>query len=155
MLDGTPRLSPDGQPVYHFSGLACFADYTVVPQESCVRLPAAVPPQVAALIGCAVTTGVGAVLNTARLRPGTSVAVCRRWGRWAHAISGARLAGAGQIIAVDRTAAKGRMAREFGATHSLMASAQSADQIKEITGGRGADVAFEADRDPVCPGSVS
>ncbi len=144
MLDGTPRLSQDGQPVYHFSGLACFAEYAVVPQESCVRLPAEVPPQVAALIGCAVTTGVGAVLNTARLRPGASVAVVGAGGVGLSAVLGARLAGAGQIITVDRTAAKGELAREFGATHTLTATASFADQIREITGGRGADAVFEA-----------
>src|ERR671922_2602438 len=64
MLDGTPRLSKDGNPVYHFSALACFADFAVVPQECCVPMPRDVPHTIAALIGCAVTTGVGAVINT-------------------------------------------------------------------------------------------
>jgi Zn-dependent alcohol dehydrogenase len=144
MLDGTPRLSLDGQPIYHFSGLACFAEYTVVPQESCVCLPATIPSQVAALIGCAVTTGVGAVLNTARLQPGSSVAVFGAGGVGLSAVLGARLAGAGEIITVDRTEAKGRLSLEFGATHSLTTSDHTASQIRELTGGRGADVVFEA-----------
>src|SRR5215510_2161296 len=69
MLDQTTRLFKQGQPVYHFSALACFADHAVVPEQCCIPLPKAVPLTVAALIGCAVTTGVGAALNTARLRP--------------------------------------------------------------------------------------
>ena len=75
MMDGTTRLSHDGRPVYHFSALACFADHTVVPEACCVVLGKDIPLTVAALIGCAVTTGVGAALNTARVRPGSSVAV--------------------------------------------------------------------------------
>jgi Zn-dependent alcohol dehydrogenase len=75
MLDGSTRLSKNGRPVYHFSALAAFAEYAVVPQECCVPMRRDVPLTVAALIGCAVTTGVGAALNTARVRPGSSVAV--------------------------------------------------------------------------------
>ena len=106
MMDGTTRLSKDGQPVYHFSGLACFAERVVVPQESCILLPHDVPPAVAALIGCAVTTGVGAALNTVRVKPGSDVVVLGAGGVGLSVIMGARLAGAARIIVVDRNEAK-------------------------------------------------
>jgi NDMA-dependent alcohol dehydrogenase len=144
MMDGTPRLSKDGQPVYHFSALACFADYTVVPQECCVLMPPAVPLTVAALIGCAVTTGVGAVLNTAKVKPGSSVAVFGAGGVGLSIVLGAKLAGAATIIAVDRAPAKLEMAKQFGATHALLSDADANDAIRQLTGGRGADYAFEA-----------
>lgn len=144
MMDGTTRLSKDGQPVYHFSALAAFAEYTVVPQECCVPLRKEVPFTVAALIGCAVTTGVGAVLNTAKVRPGSSVAVFGAGGVGLSTIMGAQLAGAGRIIAVDRVEAKLEMAHSFGATDALMAGPDTNDAIRALTDGRGADYVFEA-----------
>lgn len=144
LLDGTPRLSQDGNPVYHFSALACFADFAVVPQECCVPMPADLPPAVAALIGCAVTTGVGAVLNTARVRPGSSVAVFGAGGVGLSIIMGAKLAGASRIIAVDQAASKLDLARDFGATDAVSAGPQAAQAIRTLTGGRGADYVFEA-----------
>jgi S-(hydroxymethyl)glutathione dehydrogenase/alcohol dehydrogenase len=144
MLDGSTRLSKDGAPVYHFSALACFADYCVVPQECCVPFRDEVPLQVAALIGCAVTTGVGAVLNTARVKPGSSVAVFGAGGVGLSIIMGARLAGASQVIAVDRAAAKLEMARSFGASEALLGGAGVIDSLRGLTGGRGADYVFEA-----------
>ena len=102
MLDGTTRFSLGGEPVYHYSALGCFSDWIVVPQECCVPLQDAVPLPVAALIGCAVTTGVGAVLNTAQVKPGSSVAVFGAGGVGLSAVLGASLAGAARIIAVDR-----------------------------------------------------
>jgi NDMA-dependent alcohol dehydrogenase len=144
MMDGTTRLSKDGQPVYHFSALAAFAEYTVVPQECCVPLRKEVPFTVAALIGCAVTTGVGAVLNTAKVRPGSSVAVFGAGGVGLSIIMGAQLAGAGRIIAVDRAEGKLEMARSFGATEALIAGPDTNDAIRALTEGRGADYVFEA-----------
>ena len=144
MLDGAPRLSKDGQPVYHFSAISCFAEYAVVPQESCVPLPKEIPPAVAALIGCAVTTGVGSVINTAAVKPGASVVVYGAGGVGLSTIMGAKLSGAGQIIAVDITPAKLEIAHSFGATETLLAGDQVPDQIKDLTGGRGADYVFEA-----------
>lgn len=144
MMDGTTRLAKAGQPVYHFSTLACFADYIVVPQECCVPLDKAVPLEIAALIGCAVTTGVGAVLNTAKVRPGSSVVVYGAGGVGLSIIMGAKLAGAGRIIAVDTNEAKGEIARSFGATDILMARPDTATAIKQLTDGRGADTVFEA-----------
>lgn len=144
MMDGTTRLSHDGRPVYHFSALACFADHTVVPEECCVVLDKDIPPTVAALIGCAVTTGVGAVLNTAHLRPGSSVAVFGAGGVGLSIIMGAKLAGASRIIAIDTHEAKGDIALAFGATDFLMAGPDTVAAIQALTEGRGADTVFEA-----------
>lgn len=144
MMDGSTRLSKNGQPVYHFSALACFADYTVVPQECCVPLRKEVPLEVAALVGCAVTTGVGAALNTARVKPGSSVAVFGAGGVGLSIVMGAQLAGAGRIIAVDKAEAKRDLAHSFGATDVLIAGPDTVKEIKSLTEGRGADYVFEA-----------
>lgn len=133
MRDGTARLSKEGEQVYHFSAISCFAEYAVVPQESCVPLSRDVPATIAALIGCAVTTGVGAVQNTAKVKPGSSVAV---------------LAGATKIIAVDLVKSKLMLAKEFGATDTLLASDNMHKQIRKLTEGRGADYVFEAIGNP-------
>jgi S-(hydroxymethyl)glutathione dehydrogenase / alcohol dehydrogenase len=144
MMDGTPRLSKNGQPVYHFSALACFAEYAVVPEECCIRLDKHIPLSIAALIGCAVTTGVGAVQNTARVQSGSSVAVYGAGGVGLSIIMGAKLAEASQIIAIDTHETKGDIAQSFGATDILMAGPDTVKAIKELTGGRGADYVFEA-----------
>lgn len=144
MLDGTTRLTKNGQPVYHFSALACFADYVVVPEVCCVPLPKAVPFEIAALIGCAVTTGVGAVLNTAKVEPGSSVVVIGAGGVGLSVILGAKLAGAAQIIAVDAHEAKGDIALAFGATDFILNRPETNDAVRGMTGGRGADYVFEA-----------
>ncbi|RME70619.1 MAG: Zn-dependent alcohol dehydrogenase [Chloroflexi bacterium] len=144
MLDGTPRLSLNGQPVYHFSGLACFAEYTVVPEVSCIPIDRDFPLNIAALIGCAVTTGVGAAVNTVRVRPGSSVAVFGAGGVGLSIIMGAHLAGAGRIIAVDRAEAKRQIALDCGATDFLLAGADVNHEIRRLTAGRGADYVFEA-----------
>ena len=144
MMDGTPRLSKDGRPVYHYCALACFAEYAVVPQESCVPLRAEVPLPVGALIGCAVTTGVGAVLNTAQVRPGSSVAVFGVGGVGLSVVMGARLAGATPLLAIDTVAARADVATALGATHFLTAGAETLDAIRDLTEGRGADYVFDA-----------
>jgi NDMA-dependent alcohol dehydrogenase len=144
MMDGSTRLSKNGQPIFHYSALACFADHTVVPQESCVPLSPDVPLDIAALIGCAVTTGVGAVLNTAEVEPGSSVAIFGAGGVGLNIIMGAKLAGAAQIIAVDNNEAKGDLAHSFGATEVLINSPEVIQDIRKLTEGRGADYVFEA-----------
>lgn len=144
LLDGTRRLSKNGRPVYHFSAISCFAEYAVVPQECCVPLPAEIPLYVAALIGCAVTSGVGAVLNTARVAPGSSLVVFGAGGVGLSAIMGARLAGADPIIAVDVAPEKEALAGRFGATHFLPAGPVAVEEIRRLTGGRGADTVLEA-----------
>jgi S-(hydroxymethyl)glutathione dehydrogenase/alcohol dehydrogenase len=145
MLDGTPRLSWNGEPVYHFSGLAAFAEYAVVPQETCVVIRSDVLLTVAALVGCAVTTGVGAVLYSAQVQAGDRVAVFGCGGVGLSVIMGAQLAGAQQIIAIDRVPQKLKMAAQFGATDVIDASKDDAiATVREMTAGRGADVTFEA-----------
>lgn len=145
MLDGTTRLHrANGDPVYAYCGLATFAEYAVVPQQSCVPIRQDVSLEAAALVGCAVATGVGAVLYTANVRTGDSVVVLGCGGVGLNVVQGAVLAGAERIIAVDVNEAKMALARDFGATDTLLFSDHVADDVRALTGGRGADYAVEA-----------
>ncbi len=144
MLDGTPRLHLGNEPVYHYCGLATFAEYVVVPQESCVPIRRDVPLKVAALVGCAVATGVGAALYTAEVRPGESVTVIGCGGVGLNIIQAAALCGAEMIVAVDTNPAKMELARQFGATHALLSNENTLQAIRDLTGGRGTDHAFDA-----------
>lgn len=145
MLDGTPRLRWNDQPVYHFSALAAFAEYAVVPQETCVVIRSDVLLSVAALVGCAVTTGVGAVLYSAQVQAGDRVAVFGCGGVGLSVILGAQLAGAQQIIAIDRVPQKLELAKQFGATDVIdVGQADAVALVRQLTAGRGADVTFEA-----------
>lgn len=148
LLDGSPRLSCDGRPVYHFCGLACFADHAVVPATSCVRIVNdEVNMRVAALVGCAVTTGVGAVMNTAKVQPGDRVVVLGVGGVGLCAVMGAAAANAGAIIAIDRLTSRCDMARQFGATATIEAgddASKIVESVRALTEGRGADVVIEA-----------
>jgi Zn-dependent alcohol dehydrogenase len=146
LLDGTTRLSRNGEPVYHYSFISSFADACVLPERSCVLIPADVPFAIAGLVGCAVTTGVGAVWRTAGVRPGDRVAVVGCGGVGLSAVLGAAAAGAGTIVAVDAVAGKLDVARELGATDAVL-SADSAEStaaaVVEASGG-GVDYAIEA-----------
>jgi S-(hydroxymethyl)glutathione dehydrogenase/alcohol dehydrogenase len=133
----------DGTPVHLAMGVGAFADEVVLSDTGVVPLAAGVPLDVAALLGCAVLTGVGAVRNTARVRVGESVVVIGLGGIGLSAISGARLSGAGPIIAVDVSAEKEKVAVAAGATHFIPAGDAQNKQIRALTGGRGADHAFE------------
>jgi NDMA-dependent alcohol dehydrogenase len=144
MLDGTPRLRWGEQPVYHYCGLATFAEYAVVPQQSCIPIRRDVPLAVASLVGCAVATGVGAAFYTAGVRPGESVVVFGCGGIGLNILQGAALCGASTIIAVDTNAPKLTLAHAFDATHTLLISDDVNEQIRALTGGRGADHVFEA-----------
>jgi S-(hydroxymethyl)glutathione dehydrogenase/alcohol dehydrogenase len=134
---------PDGTPVHACLGLGAFAEEVLVPEKAVVPLPPGIPPVVGALLGCAVLTGVGAVRNTAGVRPGQSVVVLGLGGVGLSVIAGARLAGAGPIIAVDLAAAKEPLARAMGATDFLRPSDTLTKEVRALTGGRGADYAFE------------
>ena len=123
--------------------LACWADTVVVPQESCVVINKLVPFEVAALLGCAVTMGVGAVLNRARVAPGANVAVIGAGGVGLYIIIGAKLAGAKRIIAIDAAPGTETKARALGATDFVPASGNVDEQIVALTG-LGADHVFEA-----------
>ncbi|MEV1287376.1 Zn-dependent alcohol dehydrogenase [Micromonospora sp. NPDC049679] len=143
--DGRTSLSDaHGAPVHAFLGLGTFADATVVPESAAVAVPADVPAGVAALIGCAVTTGVGAVLNTARVRPGDSTVVIGCGGVGQAILLGLALVGADPIVAVDLSDERLEHARSLGATHLLRGDDPDlAAHVASITGG-GADHAFEA-----------
>ncbi len=144
MLNGTTRLYRKDQPVYHYCGLATFSQYAVVPQESCIPIRKDGPLKVAALVGCAVATGVGSVIYTSPVRPGDSVVVIGCGGVGLNILQGAALCGAQTIIAVDTSPAKMPLAKQFGATHTLMADDKTLEMIRDLTGGRGADHVFEA-----------
>jgi Zn-dependent alcohol dehydrogenase len=144
MPDGSTRLSSNGLPIYHFKMTACFAEYAVVPDVCCIPVPEALPFPLAALIGCAVTTGVGAVLNKARVQAGESVAVFGVGGIGLSSLLAARYAGADPIIAVDTNEEKLALAKSCGATHGLINNADAIGAIRDLTEGRGADYVFEA-----------
>ncbi len=144
MLDGTTRLSRNGDPVYAYCGLAAFAEYTVVPEQSCVPVRPDVPLTTASLVGCAVATGVGAALYTSPVQAGESVVVIGCGGVGLNTLQGAALAGATTIIAVDSNPAKEALARQFGATDFIVASDHVVADVRALTGGRGADRSFEA-----------
>lgn len=143
LLSGERRLTVEGAPVNHHLGVSAFADYAVVSRRSLVPVPADIPFEIAALFGCAVLTGVGAVINTAGVTPGQSVAVVGLGGVGLSAVLGAVASGAHPVIAVDLNADKLVTARELGATHTVNAAAVDAvDQIRELSGG-GVDHALE------------
>jgi Zn-dependent alcohol dehydrogenase len=144
MPDGTTRFSKEGAPFYQFKMLGCFAPYTVVPEPCCVPVPKDLPFPLAALIGCAVTTGVGAVRNKAQVEPGDSVAVFGVGGVGLSILLAARLAGANPIIAVDTIPEKLQIAADCGATDGLLIDSDVVSGIRERTEGRGADFVFEA-----------
>jgi len=144
MPDGTSRLSAGGRMVHHFLGVSSWAEYAVVPAASVVPIPREVPLPYAALVGCAVVTGVGAAWNAANLRPAQSVAVFGCGGVGLNILQGAALAGAHPIVAVDAQPAKEALATTFGATHFVDGRrADAVEAVRSLTGG-GAEVAFEA-----------
>jgi S-(hydroxymethyl)glutathione dehydrogenase/alcohol dehydrogenase len=132
----------DGTEVYPCLGVGAFATDTVVDANACVTIPADLPADQAALLGCAVLTGVGAVLNAAHVRPGESIVVIGLGGVGLCAVQGARVAGADPIIAVDVSPAKADLARQLGATH-VLDGADFVKQVRALTDGRGADHAIE------------
>src|SRR5215213_3249791 len=149
MLDGTTRLHrASGEDVYAYCGLAALATHTVVPRQSCVVIRKDVKLEVAALVGCAVSTGVGAAMFTARVKAGESVVVFGCGGVGLNIIQGTRLCGATPILAVDTRPEKIWVAEHFGAQSAFLMSDDVAGIIKHHTAGRGADHVFEAVGDP-------
>lgn len=139
-----PRLSQHGETITQFADLGSFAEKMLLHEKSVVKIADDIPLDRAALLGCAVTTGTGAALNTAQVTPGSSVAVFGAGGVGISVIQGARIAGARQIIAVDLLDHKLETAKHFGATHTINAS--TGDPVKEIKrlSNGGVDFAFEA-----------
>jgi len=144
LLDGTTRLTSQGAPLHQMAMLGTFGEEAIVPAMSLVKIDPDIPLKVAALIGCGVLTGVGAALNTADIRKGDTVAVIGCGGVGLNVIQGARIAGAGEIVAIDRFDSKLEMARRFGATRTVKAGEDdAAGTIMAATGGRLADTVFE------------
>ncbi|MBC7662023.1 MAG: S-(hydroxymethyl)glutathione dehydrogenase/class III alcohol dehydrogenase [Chitinophagaceae bacterium] len=151
MPDGTTRFSKDGKPIFHYMGTSTFAEYTVVPEISLAKINPSAPLEKVCLFGCGVTTGIGAVLNTARVEEGATVAVFGLGGIGLSVIQGAKLAKAGRIIAVDLNDSKFAMAEKFGATDFINPKklTKPVEQaIVELTDG-GVDYSFE------CVGNVN
>lgn len=140
-----PRISVNGEELHQFLNLASFAEKLLVHENAVVKVDRRVPLDRAALLGCGVATGLGAVFNTAGVRSGDSVAVIGCGGVGLGAVQGARIAGAATIIAVDRVGEKLELARRLGATHGIVAMGDDIrEQVWEITGGRGVAHAIEA-----------
>jgi S-(hydroxymethyl)glutathione dehydrogenase/alcohol dehydrogenase len=143
-LNRNDRLKLNGQPMRQFAAMSAFAEYQLVNENACVHVPEGVPLEVAALVGCSVMTGVGAVANTAKIPVGATVAVIGTGGVGLNVIQGAVLAGASRIIAVDLLENKLAAAKQFGATDVVDASkGDPVSQVMAMTGG-GVDFAFEA-----------
>lgn len=143
MADGTTRYRWRGQPVYHMTGLGTFSDRVVVPAGCAIRIPDSLPIEEAALLGCGVITGVGAAINTAKVTIGESVAVIGCGGVGLNAVQGARIGGATTIIAIDPRPDRLELAKKMGATHTIEPNKSLISQIRELTFGRGVDVALE------------
>ncbi|MCD6041737.1 MAG: alcohol dehydrogenase zinc-binding protein [Burkholderiales bacterium] len=142
-LAGTPRVHDKaGKPLNIFSGCGAMAEHATVSSENLIKIDPKIPLDVAALVGCGVTTGVGAVFNTARVEPGSSVAVFGCGGVGLSVIQGAVIAGAERIIAIDTLPAKLDMAKRFGATDVLPSGEDVVKPLKKMTAG-GPDYAFE------------
>lgn len=141
MADGTTRLSLDGEPIRPMIGIGSFAEYAVVSEAMCVKVAKDAPLDLLALTACGVVTGVGAVLNTARVEPGSSVLVVGCGGVGLNVVQGAVLAGATTIIAADVLDSKLELAERFGATHTILADDLPAQVAKIVRGGT--DYAFD------------
>lgn len=143
LLSGARRLRLNGEPINHAAGISCFAEFAVVSRGSVVKIDNDVPLEDASLFGCAVITGVGAVVNTAKVYPGAAMAVVGLGGVGLNALMGGVICGAEQIIAVDVNDAKLELAKELGATHTFNANDPDAiGQILELTKG-GLEFVFE------------
>jgi Zn-dependent alcohol dehydrogenase len=145
LSDGTTRFSLNGKPIKYYAGVSTFSRYSVIPEAALLKIPNDLPLPVAALLGCAVVTGFGAVTNAARVKPAETVAVFGGGGGVGlNVVQAAAVAGAVIVIAVDVHETKLRAAKRFGATHAVNASSANAvEAIGELTAGRGVDYAFD------------
>jgi S-(hydroxymethyl)glutathione dehydrogenase/alcohol dehydrogenase len=150
MPDGTSRFSYKGQQVLHYMGTSTFANHTVLPEIALAKIRKDAPFEKVCYIGCGVTTGVGAVINTAKVRPGSNVAVFGLGGIGLNVLQGARMVGADKIIGVDLNPEREAMARKFGMTHFInpKVTPDVVAAIAELTDG-GVDYSFE------CIGNVN
>ena len=145
LMDGTTRMTRDGERVHHFFVTSTHAEYTVLPESGAIPVSKDVPFDVACIIGCGVMTGVGAAVRKARVAPGSSVLVIGTGAVGLNVLQGARLAGAGRIIAADVSPTRRERALQFGANDVVDAAAPDVlDTIRAMTAGRGVDTVFEA-----------
>jgi S-(hydroxymethyl)glutathione dehydrogenase/alcohol dehydrogenase len=148
--DGTTRFSIGGRPIHHYMGCSTFANYTVLPEIALAKIREDAPFDKVCYIGCGVTTGIGAVINTAKVEPGANVVVFGLGGIGLNVVQGAKMAGANMIVGVDVNDARRAIAEKFGITHFVNPRDVGGDLVAhlvEITGG-GADYSFE------CVGNV-
>src|SRR5687767_9883675 len=145
MPDGTSRFSLDGKKVFHYMGCSTFANFTVLPEIAVAKIRDDAPFDKVCYIGCGVTTGIGAVINTAKVEPGANVVVFGLGGIGLNVVQGARMVGANMIIGVDLNPAREALARKFGLTHFVNPKQIAGDLVPylvDLTGG-GADYSFE------------
>ena len=143
LLSGATRISLDGKPIHHQAGVSCFAEHAVASERSLIKINDSISLEEASLFSCAVMTGVGAVLNTAQVRPGATVGVVGLGGVGLNALLAAKMLGAEKIIAIDRLDSKLELARELGATHTFNAgNPDCVDAARDATNG-GVEYAFE------------
>jgi S-(hydroxymethyl)glutathione dehydrogenase/alcohol dehydrogenase len=150
MPDGTSRFSIGGRPIHHYMGCSTFANYTVLPEIALAKIREDAPFDKVCYIGCGVTTGIGAVINTAKVEPGANVVVFGLGGIGLNVVQGAKIAGAHMIVGVDVNDARQSIAEKFGVTHFVNPRDVGGDLVAhlvELTGG-GADYSFE------CVGNV-
>jgi S-(hydroxymethyl)glutathione dehydrogenase/alcohol dehydrogenase len=145
MPDGTSRFSCDGEPIYHYMGTSTFANYSVVPEIALAKIRSDAPLEKVCYIGCGVTTGIGAVINTAKVEPGAKVIVFGLGGIGLNVVQGARMAGAEMIVGVDLNPGRRAMAEKFGMTHFVNPAEVEGDLVPylvDLTKG-GGDYTFE------------
>jgi len=145
MPDGTSRFTLDGKPLYHYMGCSTFANFTVLPEIAVAKIREDAPFDKVCYIGCGVTTGIGAVINTAKVEPGANVVIFGLGGIGLNVVQGARMAGADKIVGVDLNPAREALARKFGLTHYVNPREIRGDLVPylvDLTGG-GADYSFE------------
>jgi S-(hydroxymethyl)glutathione dehydrogenase/alcohol dehydrogenase len=142
--DGTTRLSRDGKPVRHFMGTSTFAEATVMPEIALAKVNPEAPLDRACLFACGLSTGLGAAMNTAQVEPGSTCVVFGAGMVGLGAVAGCRLQGAEQIVCVDLSEKRLELARDQGATETLIGGPDAVERVVELTGGLGADYTFEA-----------
>ena len=144
MPDGTSRFSIDGKPIHHYMGTSTFSNFTVLPEIALAKVRSDAPFDKICYIGCGVTTGIGAVVNTAKVEPGSNVVVFGLGGIGLNVVQGARMVGANMIVGVDLNPAREEMAQQFGMTHFVNPTDHDdlVGHLVELTGG-GADYSFE------------
>lgn len=155
LANGNIRMSLDGKRVFHYSGVSSFAQYAITLPGSLIKIDQGIPLDVAAMFGCAVITGAGSIFNTARVRPGQSVAVFGLGGVGLNAVMAARISGASEIIGIDINSNKFGLAEELGCTRTILATDPDlAEQVRDLTQG-GVDYVIEVSGSKIAMASAN